>query len=134
MIQSEGIRSDIYLTLMHENNGVKRGKVLVIDGNHRVRLNLSCFLSPQQHEALAIIKRMRPEEAPDPEVLRRCQARIEAGIPAYIIHPMVDKSTYELIGTRTFCVTFLAHLTMQTRKQLGRQLSHWVTSITFKLS
>ena len=57
---------------------------------------------------------MKPEDAPDLDMYNQCLAVIKAGIPVYIIHPLVDEPTYLKIGTRMYPSSlFINHQTDQ---------------------
>lgn len=81
--QAEGIRDISPLQLVHENNPHDPGKVLVLDGNHRV--GMSNFLSDIMHQVLAMIC-ILSEENPD-ERTAEVQCQIRRGVRAIILHP-----------------------------------------------
>lgn len=42
---------------------------------------------------------MKPEDVDDPVQLRLRQEAILKGFPAYILHPLIEKDTYDRIAT-----------------------------------
>lgn len=75
--------------------------------------------------AMRRILLLTPDQVPDPRMLVRCQDSIRAGFPAYILHPMIDKDTYEKIATCTFAyMQFPAHpADSDQRRQATRPLN-----------
>lgn len=71
------------MLLVHEDNAHDRGKVLVLDGNHRVCPARDTFLINSQ--LLAMISILR-EKNPD-ENTKKIQAQIRQGFRAMMLHP-----------------------------------------------